>query len=117
MTKAALPNGPGHMAFTVRYAGRSLRLTSEVRIFPAYSPSVPAGPAQTPGKNYTALYDTGATHSVISPQVVADLQLPSMGAANVGVGGGHLVTTNHLSIGFVDWLAIPRAYHTLASKG
>jgi hypothetical protein len=43
-----------------------------------------------------ALYDTGATHSSISPRVVSELGLASIGAQNVGVGGGTLTTTVHL---------------------
>ena len=89
MNSAGAPNSS---AFTVKYQGRSLRLTSEVEIFPAFQP--PASP--TTGKKYFALYDTGATHSSVSPRVVSDLQLASIGARNVGVGGGTLETTSHL---------------------
>lgn len=81
-----------HMAFTCRYNGRSLRLTGEVEVFPAFSPTQP----QPQGRKYQALYDTGATHSSISPKVVSDLGLASVGAQNVGVGGGTLATTAHL---------------------
>ena len=79
-------------AFTARVNGRSLRLTSPVEIFPAFQPNT----APPPGKKYQALYDTGATHSAISPQVVQDLNLTSIGARTVGVGGGSLTTTSHL---------------------
>ena len=58
-------------------------------------PFVPPAPQQK-GKTYKALYDTGATQSAISPQVVSDLALISIGAVNVGVGGGTLTTTSHL---------------------
>lgn len=88
---AAAPPAIPHTAFTVRYTGRSSRLISEVEIFPGFVP-----PAQPQGKKYQALYDTGATHSAVSPQVVADLQLASIGARNVGVGGGMLTTSSHL---------------------
>jgi hypothetical protein len=81
-------------AFTIRYNGRSLRLTSEVDIFPAFDPATAIAPPQS--RRYQALYDTGATHSAVSPQVVTDLQLASIGARNVGVGGGTLATTSHL---------------------
>ena len=90
MTNPATPHlvaVPGHQAFTCRYPGRSLTLTSEVEIFPAFLP-----PNMPQGKKYKALYDTGATHSAVSPQVVADLQLAEIGATNVGVGGGNLTT-------------------------
>ena len=92
------PAGPSKLqhpaAFTIRYNGRSLRLTSDVDIFPAFDP--PTTPSQPQGKRYQALFDTGATHSAVSPKVVADLQLTSIGARRVGVGGGELETTGHL---------------------
>jgi hypothetical protein len=84
MTTGGKPPGLSPVAFTIRYQGRSLRLTSEVQIFPAFLPPSPTPAAKT----YTALYDTGATHSAISPRVVSDLQLASIAAMNVGVGGG-----------------------------
>jgi hypothetical protein len=93
MTSAARPIGFPHTAFTCRYNVRSLRLTSEVEVFPAFDPS---NQPQTQGKKYLALYDTGATHSSISPKIVAELGLASVGAQNVGVGGGTLITTAHL---------------------
>ncbi|MGD0498320.1 MAG: SEC-C metal-binding domain-containing protein [Bryobacteraceae bacterium] len=81
-------------AFTIKYNGRSLRLTSEVEIFPAFDPAATLSPPQ--GRKYIGLYDTGATHSAVSPRVVADLNLASIGARNVAVGGGALATTSHL---------------------
>ena len=79
-------------AFTARANGRLHRLISEVEVFPPFPPNAPA----TQGRKYMALYDTGATHSAISPQVVQDLSLPSIGARTVGVGGGFFPTTSHL---------------------
>jgi predicted aspartyl protease len=87
-----IPSRPPQ-AFTARFDGRSLRLISEVEIFPAFDP---ATTPPSPGKKYQALYDTGATNSAISPRVVDDLQLSSIGARTVGVGGGSLTTTSHL---------------------
>lgn len=97
-------------AFTAHVNGRSLRLTTEVEIFApfaaAISPIPIAPPAQ--GKKYQGLYDTGATNSAISPQVVADLQLTSIGARTVGVGGGSLSTTAHLvNIGLPNKVMFP----------
>jgi hypothetical protein len=66
--------------------------SSDVDIFPAFLPSQPPGQ----GRKYKALYDTGATHSAVSPKVVSELALASIGAQNVGVGGGQLATTAHL---------------------
>jgi hypothetical protein len=82
-----------HQAFTARANARTLRLITQVEIFPPHAtPTTPP----TPGKKYQGLYDTGATNSVISPQVVADLHLASIGMRTVGVGGGSHTTTAHL---------------------
>ena len=100
----AKPINLPHMAFTCRYNARSLRLTGEVEVFPAFIPPQP----QTQGRKYQALYDTGATHSSISPKVVYDLGLASVGAQNVGVGGGTLATTAHLvNIGLPNKVMFP----------
>src|ERR1019366_7351975 len=103
MTPAVPPAPIPHMAFTCRYPARSLALTSEVEVFPAFLP-----PTQPQGRKYKALYDTGATHSAASPKLVADLQLASIGATNVGVGGGTLTTTGHLvNIGLPNRVMFP----------
>lgn len=92
MTPAPRPPGVPYTAFTCRAKRRALTLESEVDVFPPFLP-----PA-TPPKSFKckALYDTGATHSSISPRVVAELQLASIGNTIVGVGGGKLTTTSHL---------------------
>jgi predicted aspartyl protease len=90
MTVPSTPFVPS--AFTVRHAGKTNRLITEVEVFPAHTQGSPL----PVGKKYKALYDTGATNSSVSPQVVADLNLPSIGAKKVGVGGGELETTSHL---------------------
>jgi len=103
-TVAPLPSIPP-LAFTCRYTQRALALTSEVEIFPAFNVPTATPP---PGKKYKALYDTGATHSSVSPNVVRDLKLPSIGATIVGVGGGTLPTTNHLvNLGFPNHVMFP----------
>jgi predicted aspartyl protease len=79
-------------AFTSRSNGRVAKLINEVEIFPAFAPNT----APLPGKKYIALYDTGATHSAISPKVVQELNLPIIRATRVGVGGGFHDTTSHL---------------------
>jgi SEC-C motif/Aspartyl protease len=87
-----IPSPSRPQAFTTRFNGRSLRLITPVEIFPAFD----LAGMPTKSRTYQALYDTGATNSTITPQVVADLQLASIGAINVGVGGGSLTTTSHL---------------------
>lgn len=104
MSTLRVPQPLAPSCFTVKHSGRVLVLTSEVEIFPAFLP-----PAQIPpGKKFRAIYDTGATHSSISPQVVSDLGLPSIGATQVGVGGGSVTTTSHLvNIGLPNRVMFP----------
>jgi hypothetical protein len=86
-------------AFTCRYPIIVPALVTDVELFPPVTFTPPGRPLG--GIKYKALFDTGATHSSISPKVVADLSLASIGATNVGVGGGILTTTSHLvNIGF-----------------
>jgi hypothetical protein len=92
------------MAFTCRSVGRLSVLESDVELFAAFLP--PAVPSKH--FTYKALYDTGATHSAISPKVVADLALASVGDTIVGVGGGDLPTTSHLvNIGLPNHVMFP----------
>lgn len=97
MTPSVPPNPT--TAFTCRYTQMASALISDVEIF---APAVIALPGSLPGGiKYKALYDTGATHSSISPKVVSDLHLESIGTTIIGVGGGTLKTTSHLvNIGF-----------------
>ncbi|HNY41114.1 MAG TPA: hypothetical protein PKJ41_11990, partial [Bryobacteraceae bacterium] len=80
------------MAFTCRSSGRANVLTSEIQVFPAFQRS------ETPPKGIRchAIYDTGATNSAITPEIVDTLALASIGNTIVGVGGGTLNTSSHL---------------------
>jgi hypothetical protein len=71
-------------------------------------PAFGLGATPPEGKEYQALYDTGATHTCISPRVVDEIKLASFGATNVGVGGGDLETTTHLvNIGMPNRVMFP----------
>lgn len=92
------------MAFTVRANGLLGVLTSDIEVFPAFLPTQP--PPQ--GTKCRAIYDTGANHSTISPDLVAALHLPSIGAAEVGVGGGKVIAPCHLvNIGLPNRVMFP----------
>ena len=86
------------MAFTVRFNGRANSLRSLVEVWPAFKPG-----ASTPapiGKQYQAIYDTGATGSAISKKVTAELGLISIGLANVHTAKGvHECETFLVNIG------------------
>jgi hypothetical protein len=92
MTTPAGPLSIPHRAFTCRASGRALTLESEVEIF---APFVPPAPP-TGSLKCKAIYDTGATNSSISPRVVSELKLDSVGNTIVGVGGGTVTTTSHV---------------------
>jgi predicted aspartyl protease len=103
---------PQVRAFTVKHPQRVLVLSSEVEIFPASL----ASQTPLPGKKYIAIYDTGATHSAISPKVVNDLGLTSIGAAQVHAASGTMATTSHLvNIGLPNKVRFPMVRVTKAT--
>jgi hypothetical protein len=77
--------GKPALAFTARSGAISLVLQSPVQVSEAFNPqsSVPRPVVQT----YTAIWDTGATNTVITSKVVAELGLKPSGKVKVrGVG-------------------------------
>src|ERR1019366_9470461 len=88
------PAAQSPKSFTVRYPQRVAILCTDVQIFQPFQ--LQQGQPLPAGKKYIAVYDTGATQSAISPTVVNDLGLPSIGAAQVGTAGGTVSTTTHL---------------------
>jgi predicted aspartyl protease len=95
----AFTRGPQSQSkcFTVRFSQRASVLHTDVDIFPAFQLSegghVPQGQKK---KTYKAVYDTGATQTAISPTVVNDFGLPSVGAAQVKTAGGGVTTSTHI---------------------
>lgn len=87
-----IPARSDRRAFTTRYPGRSLQLVNDVVVFPFSL----QGSTPPKGNGYKALYDTGATFSAVSPRVVADLGLPSIGTTTVSTPKGMYDTTTHL---------------------
>lgn len=74
-------------AFTIRANGLADRLLTDVEVMPAFDPASPPNPAP-PSQTVKALWDTGATRSVVSPDVAATLTLTPVGVANVQHAGG-----------------------------
>lgn len=75
-------------AFTAKAEGLMNVLLSPCVIFPAFNPArFPEG-ENIHGKTYTAIWDTGATNSVISDKVISELGLKSMGFTLVNHAGG-----------------------------
>ena len=69
-------------AFTVKFSNRVRRVTTDVEVSEAYAVANP--PATLPtARTVSALWDTGATGSVIAPSVVTALGLIQKGIARV----------------------------------
>lgn len=81
------------MSFTVETDRITNVLVSPCVIFPAYDPS--KSQKEPRGKRYTAIWDTGATNSVITQRVVDDLKLSNFAYTSVNHGGG---TSEHVPV-------------------
>lgn len=79
------------MSFTAEVSGIARVLLSPCTIWPAHNPSK----TQPKGKEYRAIWDTGATNSVITRNVVNDLGLSNFTFTTVNHGGG---TTEHVPV-------------------
>lgn len=80
--------------FTLKYNTIAPALNSDVGI------SIPAKTVENivscEKKTYKALWDTGATHSVITSKVVEDLKLIPTGMTEVITAGGRIMQETHL---------------------
>lgn len=73
-------------SFTTHYDGRVSVLTNEIQIAPAFDPRHTKD--HPPHKKYLAIWDTGATNSVISEKVVGECNLKPTGIVQVhGISG------------------------------
>ena len=86
---------PGFRALTVKISGRAKQLITNLEVSAAFDPNEPPNPQ--PAKESTnALWDTGASKSVISRAVVKKLGLTPTGATNVSHAGEMSVSPTHL---------------------
>ena len=93
------------VAFTTRYNGRSNVLANDVRIAAAFDPTVP--PTE-PLKAFKAIWDTGATNSVITSTVVDECGLKPTGIADVRTAQGtHRTDTFLVGIFLPNRVAFP----------
>ena len=74
------------LCFTTAYNGIARELKNKVHISSAFDPS--ATQEVPPKKEYTAIWDTGATNSVISNKVINECNLKPIGMAKVYHAGG-----------------------------
>lgn len=87
--------GPGFEAFTVKFSGRVAQITTKVGVSLPFDPQSPPNPLP-PRVERTALWDTGATHSVIGPDVAADLALKPVGSTKVSHASGTTISPTYL---------------------
>ena len=84
MAKPALP--PRSAAFTTRFPQRVNVLQSEVGVSEAYHPS--PGSIQPPVTKFNAIWDTGASGSVINQRVISALKLEPTDETDVHTANG-----------------------------
>jgi predicted aspartyl protease len=75
-------------AFTVKYEGIVNVLSSEAKISRAFNPQTTPQKDHPPLETFNAIWDTGATHTAISHQVVAKCNLRPIGMTNVSTASG-----------------------------
>ena len=88
---------PARYSFTVKSSTTRNRLVSPCAAYKAWAPD--RGAAQPPRRQFNALWDTGATNSMITSRAVADLGLEAGGYPHVHHVQG---TTNEVPFYFVN---------------
>lgn len=83
-------------AFTTKYNGRSSVLENEVQVAAALGTSTDVQSALDAAKKYKAVWDTGATNSVITQTVVDECGLSPTGIAEVYTAQGTYNTETYL---------------------
>jgi hypothetical protein len=78
---------PAFQAFTLKFNGLANRIISDIAVLPAFDPNAPPDPLPQ-GIETQALWDTGATRSVISDHVAKTLGLLPVGTTKVNHAGG-----------------------------
>lgn len=94
-------------AFIKEYYGISSTLTTGVEIFKAFGPGHNTIPIGT-GKSYSAIWDTGATNSVITQKVVNELGLSPVGIIETITANGTRICNRYaIAVGLPNKIAIP----------
>ena len=99
--------------FTARYGGLSRELrTRDVGIGTARAPDEAPPPVRT----YSAIWDTGATHTNITAKVVSECGLTPTGVADaIGVHGGKLTNTYLIDV-YLPNLVVARGLQVIEAE-
>ena len=84
-----------HRAFTTRYGGLARVLITKVGVCEPVTPEE-AKTREIKLVNYSAIWDTAATHSAITKKVATDLNLKPTGIVEVRYGNGKSTTNTYL---------------------
>jgi hypothetical protein len=87
-----LPHLP--QAFSINYDGISNRIISDITFFEHFNPVTP--PSALKSHKTTALWDTGATGSIITRSTAEALNLTPIGKVMINHGGGQSEHLTHL---------------------
>lgn len=90
---------PRRYSFTIKANTIHNRLVSTCWVYESWTPE--DGAPQPPRKQYNALWDTGATNSMLTKQVAEDLGLEPEGYTNVYHVGGEEVNVPHYFVNLV----------------
>jgi predicted aspartyl protease len=88
-------------AFTSEYPGRSSVLANEVYICEAFKPQSTSVRMPKNAKKFAAIWDTGATGSVITKKVVDDCGLKPIGIVKVSTASGEATTSVYFASVFL----------------
>jgi len=80
-------SSPHFSAFTIKFNGQADRIVTDVRLFPAFDPQSYKTPPY-PAFSTKALWDTGATKSVITDATAKSMNLVAVGRTKVSHAGG-----------------------------
>jgi len=104
-----MPNSlpPFPQSFSLSYTGLSNRIITDIEVFKYFDPSN-VDPANPPAAlKTTALWDTGATNSIITTNTAQDLGLTPIGKTIASHGGGQGEFNTHLvNIGLPNGLLV-----------
>lgn len=81
-------------AFTLKYGKREAQIITECFVSDAWDPK--SGTTPPAPRKYRALWDTGATNTVITNKVATELGLPVRGTSMVGHAQGSGIANNYL---------------------
>src|SRR5438046_39421 len=90
-----MAGNPNFQALTVKFNGRATQIITELGVSAAFDPKAPPDPLP-PKISTQALWDTGASKSVISQDLAKTLNLTATGATNFNHAGGMSVSPTYI---------------------